>query len=226
MLLDPCGQIISFLIFFTELKDCSDMSDLSELIEIAKNIEKQNTEIIRLLKKIAGETEEDEKILRYKELLSYTPDFGDFDTPKETIEKKVENTFKIGSLLENSVLVGEVYFVEDGDIFRLSVKNNETSIDNLTGDNMPNSFNLQESIATESIKNNLSLDDNSVILSKDQSQNLAESLRICVEQGAEKVYLPIYASAQLVSAPQILMDILTLDFYKSEEELIEKLFNN
>ena len=37
------------------------MSDLSELIEIAKNIENQNTEIIRLLKKIAGEDEEDEK---------------------------------------------------------------------------------------------------------------------------------------------------------------------
>lgn len=31
------------------------MSDLSELIKINKNIEAQNEEIIRLLKKIAGE---------------------------------------------------------------------------------------------------------------------------------------------------------------------------
>lgn len=34
------------------------MSDLSELIKINRNIEKQNEEIIRLLKKIAGEKEE------------------------------------------------------------------------------------------------------------------------------------------------------------------------
>ena len=34
------------------------MSELSELIKINKNIEKQNEEIIRLLKKIAGEEED------------------------------------------------------------------------------------------------------------------------------------------------------------------------
>ena len=34
------------------------MSDLSELIKINRNIERQNEEIIRLLKKIAGEEEE------------------------------------------------------------------------------------------------------------------------------------------------------------------------
>ena len=33
------------------------MSELSQLIEINRNIEKQNEEIIRLLKKIAGEEE-------------------------------------------------------------------------------------------------------------------------------------------------------------------------
>ena len=33
------------------------MSDLSELIKINRNMEKQNEEIIRLLKKIAGEEE-------------------------------------------------------------------------------------------------------------------------------------------------------------------------
>ena len=37
------------------------MSELSELIKINKNIEKQNEEIIRLLKKIAGEEEDLDK---------------------------------------------------------------------------------------------------------------------------------------------------------------------
>ena len=36
-------------------------SDLSRLIEINKNIEKQNDEIIRLLKKIAGEEDSADK---------------------------------------------------------------------------------------------------------------------------------------------------------------------
>ena len=37
------------------------MSDLSELIKISKNIEAQNEEIIRLLKKIVGEDEKTPK---------------------------------------------------------------------------------------------------------------------------------------------------------------------
>ena len=37
------------------------MSELTELIEIAKNIEKQNDEIIRLLRKIADEKESENK---------------------------------------------------------------------------------------------------------------------------------------------------------------------
>ena len=63
------------------------MSDLSELIKIAKNIENQNTEIIRLLKKIAGEDEEDERLRKYKELLSYAPDHGELYTSDDAIEK-------------------------------------------------------------------------------------------------------------------------------------------
>ena len=206
------------------------MSDLSELIKIAKNIEKQNTEIIRLLKKIAGENEKDEKLEKYKELLSYTPDFGELYTsseniPEEPERKKVENKFKIGDLLENSIDIGEVYFIEGADIFKLTVKNNEKSIDNLTGSAEASEFGLQELIANESVKKNACLDDSTVILSMQQSNNLAETLRICVEQGAEKVYIPLFASAQLVGAPQSLMDILKLDFYKTEEDLIEKLFD-
>ena len=39
------------------------MSELSELIEINRNIEKQNEEIIRLLKIIAKEEDETEEII-------------------------------------------------------------------------------------------------------------------------------------------------------------------
>lgn len=201
------------------------MSDLSELIKIAKNIENQNTEIIRLLKKIAGEDEEDEKLRKYEELLSYTPDFGDLYTSKNTHEEnEVENHLKIGNLLENSHDIGEVYFLEGTDIFKLSVKNNETIIDNLTGEGEAVDFKLQELVANETIKNNTPLDDGTVILNSEQSQNLPETLKICVEQGAEKVYMPLFTATQLVGAPNNLMTILKLDFYKSEAQLIEKLF--
>ena len=206
------------------------MSDLSELIKTTKNIEKQNSEIIRLLKKIAGEDDENDKQTEYKSLLNNSIDFGElYITDKKPAEKEVEveeveNRFQIGTLLENVIDVGEVYFIEGKNIFKLSIKNNETSIDNLTGSGQPIQFNLQELIATESVKNNMSLEDSTVILSKEQSQNLPETLKISVEQGAKKIYLPLYASAQLVGAPQNLMNIIKFDFYKTEEELIDKLF--
>ena len=201
------------------------MSELSELIEIAKNIEKQNDEIIRLLKKIADEKETEEPAQNRPII-----DFGNLHLSKdETSEEKketpaIENRWRVGSLLDTTIDVGEVYFIEGGDIYKLSIENNETSLDNLTGSGEPNEFNLQEIVANESINNNASLQDGTVILSMEQSQNLPETLKICVEQGAQKVYMPLFASAQLVGAPQFIMDLVKLDFYKNNENLIEKLF--
>ena len=198
------------------------MSELTELIGIAKNIERQNDEIIRLLKKIADEDEQSQN----KPII----DFGDLYLSKENTTEaeaetsQIENRWRIGSLLDNEIDVGEVYFIDAGDIFKLSIENNETSLDNLTGDGEPDAFNLQEMIANESINNNASLDDGTVILSMEQSQNLPETLKICVEQGAQKLYIPLFASAQLVGAPQFLMELVKLDFYKNDENLVEKLF--
>ena len=165
----------------------------------------------------------------YKSLLNNSIDFGElYATEDKVIEKvevkEVENTYQIGTLLENNLEIGEVYFIEGKNIFKLSIKNNERTIDNLTGDSESTTFALQEIIANESINNNVSLDDGTVILSMEQSQNLPETLRISLEQGAKKIYLPLYASAQLVGAPQNLMEIIKFDFYKTEEELLEKLF--
>ena len=203
------------------------MSELSELIEVTRNIEKQNEEIIRLLKKIAGEDEGDDRLAQYESIM----DFGELYLSTDKTEEKpvvetpqINNTLKIGTLLENEIGVGEVYFIEDENIFKLTLKNNEITIDNLTGEGEPSDYYLQELIANESIKNNISLNDNTCILSKQQSSNLPETLKVCVEQGCEKIYLPLSASAQLISAPQILMDMILFDFYKNEDDLVEKLF--
>lgn len=172
------------------------MSELSRLIEINENIEKQNDEIIRLLKIIAGEK----------------------DIPEET------ETVRDTQLLDVNINVGEVYFVDAGDIFRLTIKNNERIIDNLTGSGETINFNVQELIANETIIRNVSLSPATVILGEENSDNLPETLKLCIDQGASNVYIPWSAMSQLIRAPQQLMTLLKLDFYKSTEELIEKLF--
>ena len=43
-------------------------------------------------------------------------------------------------------------------------------------------------------------------------------------QGAKRVYVSIFSMGQLVGAPRELMDFIKVDFYKNEEDLINKLF--
>lgn len=202
------------------------MSELSELIQINKNIEKQNEEIIRLLKIIANEKKEEPPKPQI--------DLGELYLSNEALKKAlgeedkepevVENTWRIGSLLDTSLDVGEVHFLEGSDIFKISIKNNKTIIDNLTGNGEPNTFAFEEMIANESVNQNKSLEDGTVILSNEHSQNLPETLKICIEQGAKKAYMPIFTATQLVGAPNSLMELVKLDFYKNEDNLIEKLF--
>ena len=207
------------------------MSDLSELIQIAKNIEKQNEEIIRLLKKVAGEEEKasaEEEIPSLDEISRII--LKDIDTVHEPQPVEEEVTFNLpprvseNFLLENSHDVGEVYFIEEDDIFKLTIKNNETSIDNLTGSDDAIDFNLQEIIANESIKNNQSLMDSTVILNKSQSLKLHETLRTCYDEGAEHVYLPFSSITQLIGAPNALLKALNVEYYKTDEELIDIIF--
>lgn len=207
------------------------MSDLSELIQIAKNIEKQNEEIIRLLKKVAGEEEKpsaEEEIPSLDEISRII--LKDIDTVYEPKPVEEEVTFNLpprvseNFLLENSHDVGEVYFIEEDDIFKLTIKNNETSIDNLTGSDDAIDFNLQEIIANESIKNNQSLMDSTVILNKSQSLKLHETLRTCYDEGAEHVYLPFSSITQLIGAPNALLKALNVEYYKTDEELIDIIF--
>ena len=190
------------------------MSELSQLIQINKNIEKQNEEIIRLLKIIANEAEDGE----IEESIE-----GELN--EEYLDENTLFRYGVGKSIEGKMGVGEVYFIEDKNMFKLSVDKNNTAIDNLTGSAKPSSFALEQLIANESMKNNVSLEDGTVIISLDNSNNLAESLKICVEQSAKKVFIPVSASTQLIGAPQQIMQLVKLDVYKNEENLIEKLFN-
>lgn len=190
------------------------MSELSQLIQINKNIEKQNEEIIRLLKKIANEAEDEEIKESAEEELN-----------EEYLDENTLFRYGVDKSIEGEMAAGEVYFIEDKNMFKLSVDENNITIDNLTGSAKPNSFALEKLIANESMKNNVSLEDGTVIISLDNSNNLAESLKICVEQSAKKVFIPVSASTQLIGAPQQIMQLVKLDVYKNEENLIEKLFS-
>ena len=202
------------------------MSELSQLIEINKNIEKQNEEIIRLLKKIAGEEEKpsEEEIPTLDEISRII--LKDVDKVYDIEPVKPEPAFNLPPresedfLLENVHEVGEVYFIEEDDIYKLTVQNNETSVDNLTGNVDSSDFNLQELIANESIKNNQSLEDSTVILNKSQSLKL----HVCYDEGAEHVYIPMSSVTQLIGAPDALLQALNVKYYKTDDHLVEMIF--
>lgn len=127
------------------------MSELSQLIQINKNIEKQNEEIIRLLKIIANEAEDEEIEKSIEEELN-----------EEYLDENTLFRYGVGKSIEGKMGVGEVYFIEDKNMFKLSVDKNNTAIDNLTGSAKPSSFALEQLIANESMKNNVSLEDGTV----------------------------------------------------------------
>ena len=186
------------------------MSELSELIRINKNIERQNREIVRLLKIIAGESD-------FVDRSGYV--FPEF--PEE--EEIYEDAKNFTSLLEVTCDVGDVYFI-DGDIFKLSAQNNEKVIENLMGGGESTYFNVAEFVSDESIKRNQSLDDATVILTESSKGKLPQTLQLCYDQGAEKVFIPWNQMMELLGAPETLQRILKLNFYKSEEDLVERIF--
>ena len=173
--------------------------ELLQLIEINKNIEKQNSEIIRLLKIIAGES----------------------DTPEEDVEEEIP---KESYFVDTSLDAGEVLFVDDLNIYKLSVKNNETSIHNFTSDDEPHTFKLQELIANETIKRNQKLEDATVILDDENINSLPETFKVCIDHDVKNIYVPIKKTTELLGAPPVLMTLINFDFFKNEEDLIEKLF--
>ena len=180
--------------------------DLSELIKLNKRIVSQNNklinqniEIIELLKRIANDesVEEDTEIFSIEEI----------------------------TFVDKNPAIGEVHFIEDENIFRLSVNNGKTVIDNLTGDAEAGDFTLQEEVARKSAEDKRAIPSSTVILSKKQAENLPTALKICIEYEFETVFIPFYSSTQLIGAPDELRTLINIELYKDSEDLIAKMFN-
>ena len=208
------------------------MSDLSELIKISKNIEAQNEEIIRLLKKIVGEDEKTPKnIVEYQ--LRPDPenpfDFSTLGYDDLDVEEEVDVPDVIdveNPHFEESLDIGEVYFMEDFNPFKISIQNNELIIDNFDGSAEASDYYLAELVANELIKNNKCFDESTVILPESVMENLPLTLEKCIAEGAKKVYGPWKSMMELLNAPQYLQTKLQLDFYKTEDHLIERVFKD
>ena len=207
------------------------MSDLSELIKISKNIEAQNEEIIRLLKKIAGEDEKTLKNIVENQLKPFPEHPFDFSTlgyddlDEEEVElpdvTEVENPH-----FEESLDIGEVYFMQDFNPFKISIKNNELIIDNFDGSYEASDYYFAEIVVTELAKNNKSFDESTVILPESVMGNLPLTLEKCIAEGAKKVFGPWKSMMELLNAPEYLQTKLQLDFYKTEDHLIERVFKD
>ncbi len=204
------------------------MSDLSELIKIGKNIEAQNEEIIRLLKKISGEEEKTLNIVE-NQLKPFPENPFDFSTlgydDLDDEEEEIVDVFEVETPhFEDSLDIGEVYFMEDFNPFKITIKNNELIIDNFDGSHEASDYYLAELVANELVKNNKVFDESTVILPESVIGNLPLTLEKCIGEGAKKVYGPWKSMIELLNAPPYLQTKLQLDFYKTEDHLIERVF--
>lgn len=189
------------------------MSELSELLESNKKLEKQNEEILRLLRILIGETQQsDEEIHEAEE-----------ETPQE-IEETPEAEISEEGILKSDPAVGEVYFIDGGDIYMASVRGGDFSIENLTGNGRPSGFGVQKLIATHSVKQNMPLDSSTVILGETIGGKLSNILEICADEGASKVFIPSSLIGELIDVPSELQRNLQLEFYRTFDDLVEKIF--
>jgi hypothetical protein len=205
------------------------MSDLSELIKIGKNIEAQNEEIIRLLKKIAGEDEKTPNSAAVNQMMPYPENPFDFSTlAYDDLDDEEEDVVDVSEVenphFEESLDIGEVYFMEDFNPFKISIENNELIIDNFDTSNEAGDYHFAEIVANELAKSNRSFDESTVILPESVMGNLPITLEKCIAEGAKKVYGPWKSMMELLNAPEYLQTKLQLDFYKTEEHLIERVF--
>ena len=153
-------------------------------------------------------------------------------------------------LFDEELNPGEVLFVGNSennavDIYKLSVKksdelsvspseiteeitenfddlNHEITIDNLTGDGITYQFKLPLLVAFESLDKNVAVDSCIAILDDEVFMNLPEMLRVAMEDGAEKIHLPMKNAVATLGAPQALLN--HLEFYKSIDQVLDKLF--
>ena len=207
---------------------------LDKIIEINEKIVEQNDEIIALLKQLNGFEEE-----------SSSKEETELPEEEETDIKDVNQYFANTELDE-----GEVLFVANSqdnqiDIYRLSVKesgelivsppqieneirnnfddtNFEITLNNLTGNGLTSQFKVPLIVAIESLNNNEVISSNACILDDESFINLPDILRVAIENGCGKVYLSMKNAMAVLQAPPMIMDYL--NFYKNNDDLMEKLF--
>ena len=145
---------------------------------------------------------------------------------------------------------GEVMFVgnspdDEVHIYRLSVKssdelkvspseiteeitenfddiNYEITLENLTGEGITYQFKLPLLVAFESLDKDTAIDSCIAILDDEVFVNLPEMLKVAMEDGAEKIHLPMKNAVATLGAPQALMN--HLEFYKNINQVLDKLF--
>jgi predicted ATP-dependent Lon-type protease len=97
-------------------------------------------------------------------------------------------------------------------------------IDNLMGGDETTNFNIAEIVSDESINRNQNLDDATVILTDSSKGKLPQTLELCYKQDAKNVFIPWDQAMELLGAPDTLQRVLKLNFYKNEDDLINRLF--
>ena len=181
------------------------MSDLSELIKINKNIEAQNEEIIRLLKKIAGEKENTANASQNQKPIPENPfdfstlGYNDLKDDEEMVEAK--DVIEVDEPhFEDSLGVGEVYFMEAQKPFKISIENNELIIDNFDSSSEASDYYLAEVVVNEMIERDISFDESTVILPESVIGNLPLTLEQCIAEGAKKVFGPWKSMMELLKS--------------------------
>ena len=51
-----------------------------------------------------------------------------------------------------------------------------------------------------------------------------ETLKVCYDEGAEHVYIPMSSVTQLIGAQDALLQALNVRYYKTDDELVEMIF--
>ena len=208
-------------------------NDLKRLIEqneklISQNeiLVKQNNEIIALIKKEFSLEDETEIIdgedfifscdLGVGEVLTVTSSLNnELDIYKINVSDSSQLNVNPGGI-ENSV---KKYLKEFDD------ENFNVTVDNLTGYYSTTLFNVPFIIALESLDRNMPIHSGVCILDnsvQDNINNLSEILRISIENGADKIFLPLKSAMGVVHAPQQLLNHLV--FYKKIDDIIDELF--
>ena len=197
---------------------------LNQLITLNKKIIKQNNKIISQNNKIIS------KIENINEDNSSNEDFNGFMSVIESLNHNDENFEKV--LVENDLDIGEVYFSNDCEIYKLKDDGCEVVIENIVGSNKTTKTKLTSLIANESLKSNKAIMSNTIILgninddnSIEKLDNISEVLKSCFENGMENILLPFSATADLLYASQELLTTLNLVFYKTPSEAVEKALN-